>query len=86
MFNTCNTATIHRQSYSYRRKIWYSTFTQKSKIMKPQYYETFLEDIKNLVTQAQTRALLSVNRELLFLYWNIGKMILEKQEQQGWGP
>ena len=53
--------------------------------MKPLYYETFLEDIKNLVTQAQTRALLSVNRELLFLYWNIGKMILEKQEQQGWG-
>jgi hypothetical protein len=46
--------------------------------MKPLYYETFLEDIKNLVTQAQTRALLSVNRELLFLYWNIGKMILEK--------
>jgi predicted nuclease of restriction endonuclease-like (RecB) superfamily len=28
---------------------------------------------------------LSVNRELIYLYWNIGKSIVEKQEDMGWG-
>ncbi|MGF6962463.1 hypothetical protein QFZ97_008419 [Paraburkholderia youngii] len=28
----------------------------------------------------------SANRELVTLYWQIGRDILERQEQQGWGP
>lgn len=48
-------------------------------------YAAFLEDLKNRVTQAQLKAALSVNRELIMLYWQIGCEILERQERQGWG-
>jgi predicted nuclease of restriction endonuclease-like (RecB) superfamily len=37
------------------------------------------------VQQAQTKAMLSVNRELIQLYWDIGRLIVERQEQAGWG-
>lgn len=48
-------------------------------------YHEFLQDIKNRVQLARTRAILSVNRELIILYWHIGREILERQNQQGWG-
>jgi predicted nuclease of restriction endonuclease-like (RecB) superfamily len=48
-------------------------------------YAAFLEDIKARVLQAQTKAALSVNRELVLLYWQIGREILERQKAQGWG-
>jgi predicted nuclease of restriction endonuclease-like (RecB) superfamily len=37
------------------------------------------------VQQAQTKAMLSVNRELIQLYWDIGRLIVERQEREGWG-
>ena len=37
------------------------------------------------VQQAQTKAMLSVNRELIQLYWDIGREIVYRQEQAGWG-
>ncbi|HEY9755742.1 MAG TPA: PDDEXK nuclease domain-containing protein [Oculatellaceae cyanobacterium] len=49
------------------------------------HYEPFLEELKDSIRQAQVRAALSVNRELILLYWRIGKAILEQQAQQGWG-
>lgn len=48
-------------------------------------YAAFLEDIKRRVAEAQIRAALSVNRELILLYWQIGREILERQAAQGWG-
>jgi predicted nuclease of restriction endonuclease-like (RecB) superfamily len=53
--------------------------------MEAQHYDIFLTELKNLITQSQARALLGVNKELLFLYWNIGRSIVEKQKEQGWG-
>ena len=53
--------------------------------MKNKDYQSLLANITSLIEQAHTKALIQVNRELLFLYWSIGKTILEKQEQQGWG-
>ncbi|TAF63530.1 MAG: DUF1016 domain-containing protein [Cytophagales bacterium] len=53
--------------------------------MKNKDYQHLLENITLLIEQARTKALIQVNRELLLLYWNIGKTILEKQEEQGWG-
>jgi len=53
--------------------------------MENKDYQNLLANITLLIEQAQVKALIQVNQELLFLYWNIGKMILEKQEQQGWG-
>lgn len=41
--------------------------------------------IKERRRVAQTRALVSVNSEMIKLYWRIGRDILERQEQQGWG-
>jgi predicted nuclease of restriction endonuclease-like (RecB) superfamily len=48
-------------------------------------YLSFLEDIKQKVQSARARAALSVNRELIVLYWTIGQRILEVQSEQGWG-
>jgi predicted nuclease of restriction endonuclease-like (RecB) superfamily len=48
-------------------------------------YETFLQDLKVRIRTAQTRASLAVNRELVTLYWGIGRDILERQQREGWG-
>jgi len=48
-------------------------------------YKTFLSDIKERIHKAQYNALKQVNRILLDLYWEIGKSIVEKQKQYGWG-
>jgi len=52
---------------------------------RPVDYVAFLESLKHRVQQAQTRAVLSVNRELIQLYWDIGRSIVERQEREGWG-
>jgi len=48
-------------------------------------YEEFLRDLKARIRSAQIKAALSVNRELILLYWEIGSGIVERQEQSGWG-
>ena len=48
-------------------------------------YKSFLEDIKERVRASQYEALKAVNKELITLYWDIGKRIVEKQEKLGWG-
>ncbi|MEZ2240786.1 YhcG family protein [Microcoleus sp.] len=51
----------------------------------PEDYHDFLRELKGRILQAQVRAILSVNRELVLLYWQIGRDILNRQQQQGWG-
>jgi len=51
----------------------------------PEGYESFLKGLKERVRAAQLRAGLSVNRELVLLYWSIGRDILARQKKQGWG-
>lgn len=48
-------------------------------------YSDLLVGIKNRVRQGQVKAYLAVNTELLATYWDIGKMIHERQQQEGWG-
>lgn len=48
-------------------------------------YSTFFETVKEQVYQSQYEALKQVNKQLIGLYWSIGKAIVEKQEQFGWG-
>lgn len=48
-------------------------------------YQHFLEEIKEKVYQSQYEALKTVNKALIGLYWEIGKSIVEKQAQHGWG-
>ena len=51
----------------------------------PQGYDDLLQQLKNRVKEAQIRAALAVNQELVLLYWRIGRDILERQQEQGWG-
>jgi len=48
-------------------------------------YKALLSDIKERVRDAQYQALKAVNKELISLYWDIGKMIVEKQKGETWG-
>jgi predicted nuclease of restriction endonuclease-like (RecB) superfamily len=48
-------------------------------------YNSFLQDLKLRIRAARTRAALAANRELVLLYWQIGRDILERQEREGWG-
>lgn len=51
----------------------------------PEGYADWLADLKNRIHTAQQRATLAVNRELVLLYWQIGRDILARQAKQGWG-
>jgi len=48
-------------------------------------YRDLLGEIKNRVRQAQMRAALSANAEMILMYWDIGRMIAERQRLEGWG-
>jgi len=48
-------------------------------------YATLLASIKNRIQSAQVRAALAVNRELVSVYWGIGREILARQQEEGWG-
>lgn len=48
-------------------------------------YGLLLQDIKTRIRAAQVRASLSVNRELILLYWSIGHLIAQRQAAEGWG-
>lgn len=51
----------------------------------PEGYADWLADLKGRIDSAQQRATLAVNRELVLLYWHIGREILARQASQGWG-
>ena len=51
----------------------------------PEGYADWLADLKGRIHTAQQRATLAVNRELVLLYWQIGRDILARQAAQGWG-
>jgi predicted nuclease of restriction endonuclease-like (RecB) superfamily len=51
----------------------------------PENYDAFLGSLKARIRQAQLRAALSVNREMVLLYWEIGREILARQMDAGWG-
>lgn len=48
-------------------------------------YTELLNTLKERIRKAQVRAALSVNRELIFLYWQIGREILKRQTSERWG-
>jgi predicted nuclease of restriction endonuclease-like (RecB) superfamily len=48
-------------------------------------YADFLNDVKARIRKAQVKAVLSVNRELILLYWEIGHRLDAAQKWQGWG-
>jgi len=51
----------------------------------PDDYAVLLAEVKERVRSAQYEALKAVNKELVALYWDIGKLIAEQQNREGWG-
>ena len=48
-------------------------------------YGIFLNEIKSRIVSARIQAVRRVNKELINLYWDIGKSIVERQERFSWG-
>lgn len=48
-------------------------------------YTKFIKSLKTKIRSAQIKGAIAANRELIKLYWEIGKDIVEKQEQEEWG-
>ena len=48
-------------------------------------YADLLGDIKARIRQAQIQATLSANAEMILMYWDIGRLINERQALEGWG-
>lgn len=53
--------------------------------LHPEGYEDFLRELKQRIRIVQVRAAVAVNRELILLYWHIGRDILNRQVRAGWG-
>jgi predicted nuclease of restriction endonuclease-like (RecB) superfamily len=53
-------------------------------VVHQEYVETLVL-LKAQIQEAQIKATLSANKELIKLYWSIGKIIVEKQKAEGWG-
>ena len=51
----------------------------------PKGYAALLKELKERIRAARLRSALAVNQELILLYWSIGKDILVRQGQEGWG-
>jgi len=51
----------------------------------PDSYAVFLKELKQRIRESQVRASVSVNRELVLLYWRIGRDILVRQDRENWG-
>jgi predicted nuclease of restriction endonuclease-like (RecB) superfamily len=56
-----------------------------SRDLLPAEFASLLRDIKDRIQQAQTRAVLSANAEMVAMYWDIGRMIHARQQHEGWG-
>lgn len=48
-------------------------------------FAALLAEVKGRIQAAQTRAVLAVNGELVRLYWDIGRIIVDRQRRAGWG-
>lgn len=57
----------------------------KKDILETASYNDFVKNIKARIIKGQYEALRAVNKELINLYWDIGKTIVESQEKHGWG-
>ena len=54
-------------------------------IAKSPDYAAWLCEMKSRIRSAHISAARAVNRDMILLYWDIGRGILEKQKEQGWG-
>lgn len=48
-------------------------------------YLKFIEEVKSEIQKQRISVVLNANSSMICLYWNIGRSILKKQEEEGWG-
>jgi len=51
----------------------------------PENYQNFIVDLKEQIRNERLKTVLSANRFMILMYWNIGKSIIEQQRKEGWG-
>lgn len=51
----------------------------------PDKYKAYIESLKEQIKKERLKAVLSANKSMILMYWNIGKSILKQQEHEGWG-
>jgi predicted nuclease of restriction endonuclease-like (RecB) superfamily len=51
----------------------------------PRGYQELLQELKERIRSAQVQAAFSVNRELVLLYWSIGRDLSQRFKNEGWG-
>ncbi len=56
-----------------------------NELIENQEYQQILNKIKIKIRSVQIKAAVSVNTALLMLYWDMGKIIAEKQRKSKWG-
>ena len=59
--------------------------SNEDKDLLPKGYSEWQKDIEQLIEVSKLRTAISVNADTLTLYWKIGKSILRKQKEKGWG-
>ena len=57
----------------------------KKPLSLPDNYDEFLKALKERIRNSQVRAALAVNQELIQLYWEVGKFIVQQQKEYSWG-
>lgn len=48
-------------------------------------YKELLIEIKNRIREAQLKAMMAANSQMLLLYWQMGQYIIQNQQAEGWG-
>lgn len=51
----------------------------------PEHYAAILGQIKERIRSERLRVVMAANASMVLLYWDIGRVILERQEEEGWG-
>jgi predicted nuclease of restriction endonuclease-like (RecB) superfamily len=51
----------------------------------PDGYFSFVKELKDFIKKEKLATILNANQRMIMMYWHIGKVILNKQEAEGWG-
>jgi len=73
------------KTLSTRRKPKAQKSVSKSSLSVLAGYADLLTEVKSRIYAAQARAVLSANSEMIALYWDVGRIIEERQKREGWG-
>jgi predicted nuclease of restriction endonuclease-like (RecB) superfamily len=59
--------------------------TPPAKVQLPKDYAGILSEIKDRIRSERLRVVMAANATMVILYWDIGRMILDRQKNEGWG-